>query len=127
MTRPITSSETCGKRSRGCRRPNGLKNSRSRAALNGSRDAPSSPVNTEANAVQMIRMVMTAAPAPPHTWCSTSLPMDVDFSACCQGITPIVPMFIDRSMTRTATTEMMIDRGITRPGSRTSSPRYAIV
>jgi hypothetical protein len=53
-------------------------------------------------AVQMIRIVMVAAPAPPRTWCSRSLPIDVDFSACCQGITPIVPMFMDRSMTSTA-------------------------
>ena len=44
VTRPMTSSEMCGKRSRGCSIPNGLKNSFSRAALYGSREAPSRPV-----------------------------------------------------------------------------------
>lgn len=68
----------CGKCSRGCSRPNGRKNSRSLAALNGSLEAPSSPVYTEANAVQMIRMVITPAPGPPHTCLSRSLPIEVD-------------------------------------------------
>jgi hypothetical protein len=44
VTAPITSSEMWGKRSVWCSLPKGRKNMPSRAALNGSREAPSRPV-----------------------------------------------------------------------------------
>src|SRR5450755_2435123 len=69
VTRPMTSSAIYGNFMRGCSHPNGLKNSFSRAALNGSLEAPSKPVYTDANAVQMMRMLSTDAPGLPQIRC----------------------------------------------------------
>ena len=70
----------------------------------------------------MISTAMTSAPALPQTCSMKSVPMEVDFSAVCQGSTPMIPMFMLRSMTRTPRMDRMIAHGTTRPGFSTSSP-----
>ena len=88
VTAPIVSKATCGKPCFACSLPNIDRNTFSCAAWNGTREPPSSPANTEANAVTMIRMVMTAAARWPQL-CSTTIDAtDLDWAISCHGATP---------------------------------------
>ena len=93
---PITSRATCGKSYLGCSRPNTPKNSRSRAAWKGTRDPPSRPANTDANAVTRMSTVTTSAAAWPQLRVTTSEATEVEWATWCQGTAPTTPMFSAR-------------------------------
>ena len=63
----------------------------SRAALYGTREPPSSPAKTEANAVMMIPTVKICAVPLPHAFSRTSEATELESLACCQGTTPSTP------------------------------------
>ena len=95
VMRPITSSATWGSGVAGAA-ANGRKKSPSAAALYGTREPPSSPANTEPNAVMQTRTVTTSAAAFPHVRSSTSDATESDFETSCHGTTPRTPTCMRR-------------------------------
>ena len=88
VTAPMVSKATWGKPSFAWRRPKVDRNTLSRAASNGTREPPSRPVNTEARAVTMMRIVITAAAVCPQLRSTTSDATDLDVAISRHGATP---------------------------------------
>src|SRR5207253_2264636 len=96
VTTPIVTKATCGNPCCACRRPNTDRNTFSCAAWYGTRDPPSRPANTDANAVTMMRTVITLAAAFPQLRSTTSEATDLEAAISCHGATPSTQMLSTR-------------------------------